>query len=297
MAGQLRSGFQDNVFSLPISSIVPQRAITASIRRSAVFRQIKSSVQEVGLIEPVVVFPHGSKNFLLLDGHIRVEILRELGISEVRALVSTDDEAYTYNKRVNHIPPVAQHFMLLQALNSGVPEQRIAAALNVDTAAIRKRAKLLDGICPEVVSILRDRKISAALFPILRKMKPAIQIATVEIMALRNDFTLSFAKTRLALTPPDLLVEPGPRKANVGSTAAQMLIEEDIEVLIRNLKRVEDSYGADILTLSVACRYIERLLGHPKIIRYLERSHSDVLETLREVVSAVHPSGKLSTAA
>lgn len=298
MAGQLlRSGFQDNVFSLPISSIVPQRTITASVKRSTVFRQIKSSVREIGLIEPVVVFPQESKDFLLLDGHIRIEVLKELSVKEVKALVSTDDESYTYNKRVNHIPPVAQYFMLLQALNSGVPEERIAAALNVNTAAIRKRATLLDGICPEVIAVLRDRKVSTALFPILRKMKPAIQIATVELMALRNDFTVSFAKTRLALTPPDLLIESGLRKSKADLAAGLMLIEEDTETLVRNLKRVEDSYGADILTLSVGCRYIERLLEQPKIMRYLERCHGGILETLHEVISMVLSSGRHPMAA
>ena len=42
------------------------------------------------------------------------------------------DEAYTYNRRVNHAPPVALHFMILKALTKGVRETRLAAALNVD---------------------------------------------------------------------------------------------------------------------------------------------------------------------
>ncbi|MGA3334178.1 MAG: plasmid partitioning protein RepB C-terminal domain-containing protein [Terracidiphilus sp.] len=113
--------------------------------------------------------------------------------------------AYTYNKRVNYIPPVAQHLMLLQTLNRGVSEERIAAALNVDVYAVRQKAKMLDGICDEVVGLLRDRKMSPELFQVLRKMKPAIQIATVELMILRNNLSVAFAKTRLALTPPDLL--------------------------------------------------------------------------------------------
>ena len=168
MSGTLRSGFEDRVLTLPLTSIVPRHAVVAAVKKSSIFQQIKSSIKEVGLIEPIVVFPQNEKGFLLLDGHLRVEALKELGMAEVRVLLATDDEGYTYNKRVNHIPPVAQHFMLLQALNNGVPEQRIATALNIDVSAIRKRAKLLDGICPEVVAVLRDKKVSPALFPILR---------------------------------------------------------------------------------------------------------------------------------
>ena len=125
-------------------------------------------------------------------------------------------------------------------------------------------------------------------------MKPAIQIATAELMALRNDFTVAFAKTRLALTPPDLLVSSTSRKSRADSAAAQVLIEEDTESLVRSLKRVEESYGSDILTLTVSSTYIERLFEQPKIVRYLERFHGGVLDTLRGLVMQVHPAAKSS---
>lgn len=289
MSNQLRSAFQERVFTLPLSSIVPQRAIAPETKKSQVYLQIKASVKELGLIEPLVVFPQNDRGFLLLDGHVRFAILNELGISEAKSLLSKDDESYTYNKRVNYIPPVAQHLMLLQALNRGVSEQRIAAALNVDVSAVRQKAKMLDGICDEVVELLRDRKMSPALFQVLRKMKPAIQIATAELMLLRSDLSVSFAKTRLALTPPDLLNAPptSKRKLKADSAAAQMLLEDDTETLVRNLKAIEASYGTDVLTLTVACTYIDRLLDSPKVVRYLERNHDELLGTLQSLVSEV----------
>ena len=39
--------------------------------------------------------------------------MKSLGFKEAKCLLSTDDEAYTYNRHVNHIPAIAQHFMLL----------------------------------------------------------------------------------------------------------------------------------------------------------------------------------------
>ena len=38
---------------------------------------------------------------ILLDGHIRLIALQELGYIEVPCLVATDDESYTYNSRIN----------------------------------------------------------------------------------------------------------------------------------------------------------------------------------------------------
>ena len=50
-------------------------------------------------------------------------------------LVSTDDEAFTYNKRVNRIAIIQEHRMILKAIERGVPEERIAKALNIDVKA------------------------------------------------------------------------------------------------------------------------------------------------------------------
>src|SRR3546814_5438728 len=62
---------------------------------------IAASIREVGIIEPpVVVRIKGQRDrYRLLDGHIRIEILKERGDKDVVCLVATDDEAITYNKR------------------------------------------------------------------------------------------------------------------------------------------------------------------------------------------------------
>ncbi len=58
-------------------------------------------------------------------------------------------------------------------------------------------------------------------------------------------------------------------------------------MLLRDLKNVEDTYGADILNLSLTCRYVERILGNERIHRYLGKQQPDLLfevtELLREV--------------
>jgi hypothetical protein len=61
--------------------------------------------QRIGLVEPPVVersCDTGSK-FFLLDGHLRLEVLGDRGLLEVECLVSTEDETFTYNNRVNRI--------------------------------------------------------------------------------------------------------------------------------------------------------------------------------------------------
>jgi hypothetical protein len=286
----LRAAFRTNIVMLPLTSIVPQKLDAPDLVRSTIFKQILASIREIGLIEPLVVYPQEGNGFLLLDGHLRLEALKILGRKEVNCIISIDDESYTYNKRVNHIPPVAQHFMIVEALKSGVAEERLAATLNINIGAVRKRVQMLDGICGEVVEMLRDRKISLELFPLLRKMKPIGQIATVELMVLRNDYSVAFAKTRLAISPPSLLSKTSKaRQIKANAEAADSLLNDDTDGLIQNLKAIEETYGTDVLTLTVACAYLERLFNEEKPRLYLERHHSGPLETLKTIISVMRP--------
>lgn len=157
----VRIAFEKAEVTLPLANIVSQRTITTEYRNGPKYKQIVKSIEAVGIIEALVVYPKSANEYLLLDGHSRLEALRELGVHEVRCTISTDDEAYTYNKRVNHASHVAQHFMILRALENGVSEERLAEALSVDVKNIQKKRDLLNGICPEAVQLLRNRQVAS----------------------------------------------------------------------------------------------------------------------------------------
>ena len=68
-------------------------------------------------------------------------------------------------------------------------------------------------------------------------------------------------------------------------SAARSMLEEENEFLLRDLKSVEESYRTDVLMFTVACGYIDRLLKNPRIERYLERHHLDIIQTLQKLLS------------
>lgn len=284
----VKAAFEKQIVVLPIGIIVPQKEITTSHRNGEFYKQLTASLKHIGLIEPLVVYPRGPGDYLLLEGHLRLEILKSIGVTEAKCLLSTDDEAYTYNRHVNHIPAVAQHFMLLEALKTGLTEERIAAALDVSLESIRMRRDLLNGICPEAVQILIDKPIRPQVFALLRKMKPIRQIEAAEHMVAGGTYTIPFAKALLAVTKPEMLeADPAAssKKLQATSSAARSMFEEENEFLLKDLKSVEESYGTDVLALTVSCGYIDRLLQNPKIERYLGRNHMDILETLQQLLS------------
>jgi len=296
---KVKAAFNQQVVVLPIETIIPQKELSPDFRKSTAYKRISASLQHVGLIEPLVVYPRGPRDYLLLDGHARLDILKQSGATEVSTIFAMDDEAYTYNKKVNHAPPVAEHFMMLKALSHGVSEERLAQVLNVSISAIRQRRSMLDGICPEAIEILRNSKVSAAAFAALKKMKPMRQIEAAEHMHATGTYSVRFAKALLEVTRPDSLVDaPTKRTPTIEATslAAQAMLEQETDLLIRELKAVEESYGTDMLSLSIACGYIERLLSNTRVQKHLDKHHPDILGELRALLADVKPQGNTGAA-
>lgn len=288
MTQSVKAAFQAKVVVLPLSRITPLKQVKNFVRNTVKYKQIAASLGQVGLIEPLVVFPIGRNKYWLLDGTLRFDILQSTGSKEARCLLATDDEAYNYNKRVNYLSAVAEHRMILKAIANGVTEQRIAAALDLDVKSIAKKRDLLDGICPEAVELLKDKPLTWRAFKVLRKMKPMRQVAASELMISGNNYSSRFAAALLAVTKPEFLVESeNPRKPRVYSASQSEIMEQESDSLLRDFKAAEDAYARDILSLGTSSGYIRRLLANGRIHKYLSKNHPEILQGFEQVISEI----------
>jgi hypothetical protein len=282
-------GFLPEPLIVPLDRILPSRKVPVGLAISRKFKQIRASIEEIGLIEPLSVTAANptSGQHLLLDGHVRLVVLKDLGLQEASCLVATDDEAYTYNNRVNRLPTIQEHFMIRRAIDRGVPPERLAKSLDVDVSQIIKKNSLLDGICPEAIYLVKDRQFSVELGRVLRKMKPTRQVECIELMTSANNLTVAYAEALLVATPPTLLVDgKRPRKVN-GVTPEQMArMEREMANLQGQYRLVEQSYGQDVLNLVLARGYLAKLLENEKASKYLQKYQPDVLEQFASIVEA-----------
>jgi ParB-like chromosome segregation protein Spo0J len=289
MTPPVKSAFEPDIVQLPLAAILPLKTIPETVKDSVKFRRIAQSIREIGIIEPIVV--SRSKDdpdvYLLLDGHVRYTIMRDDDQATITCLISDDDEAFTYNKRVNRLATIQEHFMIMRALDRGVSEEKLARALNVEVKHLKRRKTLLDGICPEVVELLKDKSVNPGTFEVLRKMKPYRQIEAADLMASAGNFSSSYAKALLAGTKQDDLARPDVQKKVHGLTPEQMSrMEREMETVTGDFKAIEASYGEDVLHLVVASGYLNRLISNPAIEDYLERRHPELLVEFRAVVAA-----------
>jgi hypothetical protein len=282
----VKMAFEGKASRIDIADIQPLRLVSPTVKKTTKYAQIVASIREVGIIEPPVVARDRALpgKYLLLDGHLRIEVLKDMGETEVVCLISTDDEAFTYNRRVSRLAIIQEHRMILKAIERGVPEGRIAKALNVDVKTLQQKKRLLDGICPEAVELLKDKHVPTNAFWALKKMAPIRQIEAAELMIAMNRYTISYTRSLLAATPQAHLVDTQKPKAVKGISDEQMaLMERESANLGRELKMAEQSYGTDHLDLVLAKGYLAKLLGNARVIRYLAQHHQEILSEFQKI--------------
>ncbi|QOT76566.1 plasmid partitioning protein RepB C-terminal domain-containing protein [Cupriavidus basilensis] len=283
-------GFIPEPLSVPVVCILPSRRPPDGIGISRKFKQIKSSIEEIGLIEPLTVTAANQQSgqHVLLDGHIRLIALRDLGYVEASCLVATDDEMYTYNNRINRLSTIQEHLMLRRAIDRGVSPERLAKALSVDVSHIQKKITLLNGICPEATELLKDRQFSPELSRAIRKMKPTRQVECIELMVSANNLTVGYAEALLVATPVPLLINGKKPKKLTGVTQEQMgKMEREMGNLQGQYKLVEQTYGQDVLNLVLAKGYLGKLLENESISAFLRQRQPDLLAEFEMIVQTV----------
>lgn len=283
---KIKLAFEQTSLRIPLADIESMRAVTATIRKSVKYAQIAASIREVGIIEPPVVIRVKGKEdrYRLLDGHIRIEILKERGDKDVVCLIATDDEAITYNKRISRMAIVQEHKMILKALEKGVSEERLARALNVNITTIRDKRRLLDGICDEVAKLLQDRMVPINTFSELKKMRPMRQIQAAEAMISMNKFSWPYAKSLVASTPQGQLVSD--KKKTVRGLSDEQIdhMERETTNIDREFRMIEQSYGTDHLDLVLATGYLCRLIENVRVVHHLARHHPELLAEFQRIV-------------
>lgn len=279
--------FELNVLTVALERLLPSKAIADKLKLSAKYRSLLASIKEVGIIEPLNVFPQKGGRFLVLDGHARIEALRDAGFTEAPCLVAKEDEAYTYNQKVNRISQIQANRMIIKALNAGVPEERIAKALNLAVHTIKSSRSLLKDICPEAVALLQDRPVSRKTLMLMKKVKPIRQIEMAEIMVAAGTYSGTYARALLMTTPKSQLVDPGGARKIPGIQPEDLArIEHEMKVQEQDFRLLDETYTEHVMALTIARGYLRSLLDNGRVVRFLSQHCQEYLPEFQRILEA-----------
>ncbi len=280
-------GFLPKPLMLAIDDLLPSVSLDPKLLVSMKFRQISASIAEIGLIEPLSVTPvdRRSGQHMVLDGHLRLQAVKALGHAEVACLVATDDELFTYNNHISRLSTIQEHLMIRRALERGVSAAKLAKGLCIDITSLNKKKLLLDGICPEVASILKDRVFTPDVMQVLRKMKATRQIECAELMVSANKVTTTYARCLLSGTASAMLIDDRKPTRPVALSHEQLArMENEMANLHSQYKIAEQTHGEDMLNLMLARGYLVRLMDNGRAMRYLQIHYPEILAEFARIV-------------
>jgi ParB-like chromosome segregation protein Spo0J len=280
----IRLGFERDCIDIPLDLLHAATPLPPDIKGAAKYLQVRASVHTIGLVEPIVVVQDRASpgTFLVLDGRMRLEALRDLEVKTVLCLISKDDEGYTYNKRVNRLSTIQEHRMIVKAAERGVSVKRLSDALNISEAVIHLRFKLLDGICNEAITLLADKPAPLGIFNSLRQMKPFRQIDVAQAMVNLNNYSLKLAAAMLHSSASEQLIEAAAtkvRKSGVSDTLQRL--ERELIAVQSDTKLLEEGYGPANLQLVIIKTYIKSLLDNATVVRWLAKTRAEYLQQIQ----------------
>jgi hypothetical protein len=278
--------FQNDAVVFKLDSLMHTKTLPSNFKLSTKYLQIKSSLLEVGLVEPVIVFIDSEKNHVkIIDGHLRVEALKDLGESKVKCLISSVYDTFTPNSRVNRITIIQEQRMIKEALNSGIQIEKLSLALNISIDAIRGKIRVLNGISPEVIHAFSNHHVPKTTFYVLKQMKPMRQIECSKLMINVENFSRNFALSLLHNTPSNLLVTGTGHLETDNAGRRKMLdrLEREMAQVHVDTQKLKDTYGVNMLRLVIVKSHITSLLDNPKILQWLLRNKPDLLTELNKI--------------
>lgn len=273
---------------IQLADILPVRQVNPADRELTRYKSIFASIKEVGLLEPLVVYPQPGVEgkYILVNGHTCVDVLKRLKISEAFCIISKEDEAYTYNRHVNHLSPIQENGMIMRAIKDGVPAERIAAALHVDIKKIKASMNLLNGIHPEVVEMLNSKQVTAGALVLLKKVRPDRQLEMAELMLSTNMFTVAYVRALITNTPKEQLLNPEKPKQVAGlRPEALARMENEKGNVEQEYKLAKDSFNVDMYHLTLARGYIRKLLDNAKIVKFLASKCPEILTEFQSLAA------------
>ncbi|MBN2559743.1 MAG: ParB N-terminal domain-containing protein [Phycisphaerae bacterium] len=270
---------------IDLEQLTPLNERQVNLAKNAGFRKIMASVQAIGLVEPLSVFPENG-GYVILDGFLRYTACKELGIRTVPCLVYKDKQAYTFNRNVNRLSAYQEIRMLRKSLET-IDEPTIARTFGMKSIKSRLVPTLIKQLHPDVVAAFKENVVSKACARELLRVTHERQVEILKEMTNVGDFSPAFCRALVIQTPASQRNKSKPQRqawADDGDRKRDMMARLD------HAQRQHDfysclyrQYSADLLKLVF---HVRKMISIPEIEAYLETNHAEVLGRFKTVIES-----------
>ena len=266
-----------------ITELIPLNTREINLKKNRGYRRIVSSINAIGLIEPLCVYKENG-HYLILDGFLRYKACEELGFATVPCLLYQNKEAYTFNKMINSLSPVQQSRMIRESLKT-LDRSKVANVFGIKSVQHRLGTQMLKQLDPKVLAAVDGGTLSRRCAMELVHVKWERQQEILREMEKTEDYSISFARAMVIKTANNMRNRSLKKKRPWGGdTAKKQELVAKLEAVTKrhdfyiNLYR---QYSADLLKLHV---YVRKIITNEKIREYLSTKYIEILKGFEKIV-------------
>lgn len=265
---------------IPLVRLTPFRKRTVN---ESAMKKLKATIESVGLIEPLIVTPHGD-DFYILDGYLRYTILLEMGIESAPCIIIDTLDGYTCNKQVCAISKSQESRMLRKAL-SFIDERTIASVFGLRQMKPRLSKDEVNRLHPDIVQAFDAGKVTHVCVRELKNVVPKRQKEILTEIKKTGARGVNFVRAQVLKTPKnERVAEAKPKSPWVRQS-------QEKKSLLKKLKTVNEQHDlysrlyrqyASDLTKTVI--YIRELISVKVIETFLKGKYPKELSFFKEII-------------
>jgi hypothetical protein len=146
---------------------------------------------------------------------------------------------------------------------------------------------MLKDICPEALELLKDKPVAVAAIALFKQVGSIRQIEMAELMNKVANYTKPYAAALVSATRPEHLSAAAKAKRPARPKREDLeKMEAEMQSLERDILLIDESYGRDVVNLTIARGYVKKLLENAKVVKYLAAKHADLLTEFQRIQEA-----------
>ncbi len=276
----MAEGSTVNGVDVPFEKLRPLTARKINLEKNKGYRRILSTIEQVGLIEPLSVYPENGE-YVILDGYLRYRACEALGAETVPCILCEEKEAYTFNRMVNRLSPHQEMRMLKKSLES-IDEPTVGRVFGMRSVYHRSTPTLLRDLHPRAAKAFEKDEMGRTAAREMTFVKPERQAEMLKEMRRVGDFSPAFVRALVLKTPAS---RRNPKKQRRRSWSEDAEKKRQLVAKLEEAEKQQDfytrlyrQYSADLVKTTL---YVKKMLSNPRVLAHLEKHHAGTVKELR----------------
>jgi hypothetical protein len=246
------------------------------------FARMKNSINDKGLLSPVYVYLD-EYGYTLVDGYLRLAILSEIGVRDVKCRIMSSSPPRAQPARFTAHCIIEESVMLAHVIKRGTEVSKLSDLWSCPIDLIEDHAVLASGLAAKVKTLLKNTPIEKAALRLIRHMPVACQLEVAQAMHAKAVYSAFFAKHCVTLFSYEQRLRITHRQSETFSETEISTIAAQMTSVRDEFDNMSEQHMRARITLSLLIAETDELLCSAEIVKHLAKKQPMILGRLMNV--------------